>query len=120
MAIRLYASGLLHKSGFEDGDILDDILYDAGFNDDHPDHEHLSFFHEILSELVERFIVPALGEDVKVDRIGTIHNPIRIRSEVTHELRARLEADGAFVDIPIDTILDRAKKIATHRAQRCA
>lgn len=74
--IKLNSIGLRSKWGFDDGDInlgnFDDLLIAE------PRDRHLPFRHEVLARVVEKYIVPSLPADVKVYRIGTCHNPIRM------------------------------------------
>jgi hypothetical protein len=71
--MRFYTEGLLSKWGFNDGDILDDLLYDHfGTFDEDP--------HELLIKVVRVHILPKLEQMVEVHEINTIHNPIRATS----------------------------------------
>jgi len=71
--VTFYTHHLLSKYGFEDGDLLGDIVEERGLGVDHRD---------LLIAVVERLVVPLLDQEVVLDIIGggTFHNPIRIRS----------------------------------------
>lgn len=64
----LRAEGLLNKWGFSDGDLLAD---DTGSR------------HDLLVELVKEHLLPLLP-GVEVDRIVTIHNPVRATDATAH------------------------------------
>lgn len=71
--LTLFASGLLSKWGFCDGDRVDDWWWEV-FDESAPD--------EALEQLVEQLLLPVLtehGHTFEAYRIGTIHNPIRLR-----------------------------------------
>lgn len=81
----LDANSLLSKWGFGDGDALDDWWWDQF--DMAPDVDT----HELLYSLIVAHLVPALrdrGYEVELERIDTIHNPVRARTlngiEVDH------------------------------------
>lgn len=75
--VTLFASGLLSKWGFDDGDLLD-WIYEFGDFDR----------HAVLCAVVRQKLLPALTQKVDVQEIVTIHNPIRARTvdgkDVTH------------------------------------
>ena len=76
-AFHMDADSLLSKWGFGDGDSLDDWWWDT--YDSPPDVNT----DELLYSLVAAFLVPALrdaGYEVELERIGTIHNPVRART----------------------------------------
>ncbi|WP_435597023.1 hypothetical protein [Streptomyces anulatus] len=68
----LFSSSLLSKWGFNDGDDPCDWLDYCEAND--IDHANVDF---PLVELVRRFLVPQIDQQVTVVEIETIHNPIR-------------------------------------------
>lgn len=81
--IELRASCLPSKCGFHDGDILDDLLDDAGLYDTKmPENAHLSFAHEVLARCVEKHLLPLIPR-VTTWRVETIHNPIRTNDTLT-------------------------------------
>jgi hypothetical protein len=69
----LYASSLLSKWGFRDGDEPDDYL---DWLDDQQ-LPHPEDWHQILRHLVRTRLLPLIDEDIKVYDIETNHNPIR-------------------------------------------
>jgi hypothetical protein len=72
--LTLFSSGLLSKHGFGDGDAPDeyfDWLESQG-------RECVMFaWKPVLCEVVERYLVPVLDQEVTTVRIETSHNPIR-------------------------------------------
>lgn len=100
-AILLVASDLFRKEGFGDGDMLDDLLEDAGFDpmaekpveDDMFDAE--SFCHAVLSELVASRVRGLLPAGALTLHASRAHNPIR--ADDTPENRAALEGVRFFV-----------------------
>lgn len=110
--VTLTSASLRHKSGFEDGDVLDEILWEAGFGDDpRPEHEHLFFHHEVLAELVEKWLLPLIP-DVPTYRVGTIHNPIRVAPEY------RGEIPPASVIVDAADVIRQAEQTRAVRAAR--
>lgn len=85
--VYLHASCLSSKFGFGDGDILCDLVVDGGLNLNGaqlpPEADHLVCVeHEVLARAVERYLVPALPVPVRLYRVGSIHNPIRVEDDV--------------------------------------
>jgi hypothetical protein len=70
--VEVWTEGLLSKWGLEDGDLLDPILQDMGFD--------LSVLnaHEVLVEIIRDHVLPKLENEIEFQVIGTLHNPIRI------------------------------------------
>jgi len=68
--MRFYSESILSKWGFEDGDILTNILLDNDFDVDRDVSDR------ILSEIVKIKMLPVIKQDVEVFLIGG-HNPIR-------------------------------------------
>lgn len=67
-----YTEGFLSKWGLQDGDILDDLLFEEfGFIED------LDFEHDVLIEVVENHVLPKIENKFEYLIIGSIHNPIR-------------------------------------------
>lgn len=108
--VLLRAAGLTSKWGFADGDILDDILFDAGLNNipwpDQWDEKsfNLSFEHEVLARCVETYLLPAVPS-VKTFRIVTGHNPIRTDDTLTDEER------GVWVTVTVEQVLKIAQDV---------
>lgn len=74
--ITLFSDGLLSKWGFNDGDAPEAWL-------DYCDENGIDLppasWHPILRELVKRYLLPVLDQDVTIAYIGTSHNPVRAR-----------------------------------------
>lgn len=76
--ISLDSACLASKWGFQDGDCLDDILWNARLLPAPKESSgELSFKHAVLVELVERHLLPLIP-DVVTYKIPTHHNPIRL------------------------------------------
>jgi hypothetical protein len=84
-----HTEGLLSKWGFEDGDMLDDLLWDCGYRgtDERAILDPVDeigpiygFAHVVLIVTVVAHVLPAIDQVVDVYTIGTIHNPIRART----------------------------------------
>ncbi len=116
--VRFYTWGLLSKWGFQDGDLLFDVLYDQGIDLPATSHDDLrrSPEHELLISLVRDYVLPAIDQDVDVYEIHTIHNPIRARTVAGQRVDDHAEPDEslitpAYVDVPLDIILERARTL---------
>lgn len=75
-AVRLFSSGLLSKWGFGDGDAPEEWL-------DYCDEHGLPYGDwrdGILPELVKRYLLPVLDQEVVITHIGTNHNPVRAQT----------------------------------------
>lgn len=119
--IVLRASGLASKWGFEDGDLLFDVL--ADFEPIEGEEFHLSFEHEVLAQLVEKRLAPViereLGESISLVRISTIHNPIRAEGESwTAVNNSRPEWDNVKVELTKDDVLREAELLKAERGNR--
>lgn len=90
----LFASGLLSKFGFSDGDLLDDYAFDEVLPED------LSR-HVPLIAAVRKYLLPALDSRVEVEEIDTIHNPIR----ATDETRQYVD-ESVSVEVTFEQIMD--------------
>lgn len=92
--LTLHASGLLSKWGFGDGDLVDDWWWEV-FDEPAP--------VEALEQLVEQLLLPVLiehGHTFEAYRIGTIHNPIRLRvldGEPIDDYAVNRQLDDIFV-----------------------
>jgi len=79
--MKIDPNGLLSKWGFGDGDMLDDLLYENGYEDawkDDADKEEGHWFdHRILVRVIEEHVVPKLDQVVETFTVWGIHNPIR-------------------------------------------
>lgn len=67
-----HTESILSKWGFDDGDMLDDLLWDNGIE--------LDDKHKLLIKVVREKVLPEIKQHVEVFEIGTIHNPIRAES----------------------------------------
>lgn len=75
----LHASSLFSKWGFGDGDALWDWYWDATGGDVPADMDD----DDTLELLVRAALIPAIeaaGHTIELERIGTIHNPLRART----------------------------------------
>lgn len=97
--MRFYTEGLLSKWGFEDGDILNELLLDNGIEPK----------HSILVRAVRDKVLPLIQQKVVVFDIETSHNPIRARTvdgvEVDHYNDNDIALVPEYVDVPNDVIL---------------
>jgi hypothetical protein len=70
---------LLSKWGFSDGALLDELLRSEGY--DHMDEdsdEWFEFARRVLCEVVERFVLPQIENEIKPYRVRGNHNPMRV------------------------------------------
>jgi hypothetical protein len=104
-AVTLRAADLYSKWGFGDGDILRDAFDDMNLGG-------IELEHETLCLLVEDKLLPILPRPVKTDRIGSIHNPIRVDDD--HLKDGSLEANAACaVTVTYEEIRRYAEKGGT-------
>lgn len=81
---------LLAKWGFADAELLNDFLRNNGFEQlDEESDEWYQFSRRVLCEVVERYVLPEIQNDIKPYRVTTSHNPVRV-----------YEVDGRRVDEP--------------------
>ncbi len=107
--MRFYTSGLLSKWGFGDGDMLDEMLWDAGI--------YLDDSHTLLIRIVRELVLPRIEQKVEVFEIGTIHNPIR--ADTVNGKRVDHCADDPgvppltpeFIEVPEEVILNLARSL---------
>lgn len=116
--MRFRTADLCSRWGFNDGDLLDDLLWDAGYTAVDirtwlsPSDETGPLWHHehaVLIVTVIAHVLPAIDQVVDVYAISTIHNPIRAR---TIDGVAVDEIDGdyegvltpGYVDVPDDVI----------------
>lgn len=115
--LTLFSSGLLSKWGFDDGDAPDEYL---DWLDEQGVGYPLDSWKRILSELVERYLVPVLDQQVTTVRIGTAHNPIRAQTvDDADAERWWHEHDGAPVLTPESVEIPFAE-VARIAAEVCA
>lgn len=92
--VELCAASLWSKWGFEDGDVLFNMLCDQEFIDTDDS--------EVLALCVEKYLVPLLPTDVKTYRIDTHHNPIRAEGwpdgapAWAHDVKVEITKDQVF------------------------
>jgi hypothetical protein len=109
--LTLYAEGLLSRWGFGDGDVVDDWWWEV-FDEPAPD--------EALEELVEQLLLPVLtehGHTFEAYRIGTIHNPIRLRVLDGEPVDVYADADNRQLDEIYVTITPLQAQLALKPAE---
>jgi hypothetical protein len=121
--VKFYTNGLLSKFGFEDGDMLDDMLDWAGYaglDQVHhftvsDEYDSFSFYHVVLSVAVCAYVVPALDQRVDIELLHTIHNPVRAnrvdgqRVESWYDSPFTLTPE--FVEVADETVLALARAL---------
>ena len=107
--MRFNTDGLLSKWGFSDGDVLSDLLYDnnLGGVDE----------HAVLQKVVTDHIVPNLKQNIELEFIHTIHNPMRAstvngKSVDWYNLDTSNIITPETVIVEDSVILDIARKIS--------
>lgn len=110
----LVSDGLLSKWGFHDGDCPDDVLGWLEANG----HGWRIDWHQVLTKLVEDYLVPALDQKVELARILTIHNPVRARTvdgrdveECWYGRQPCPELTPVVVDVPMTVVLGVALEL---------
>ncbi len=118
--MRFNTRELLHKWGFEDGDLLMPFLHAHGFDLGELNHV------DVLRAVLEGYVLPAIRNAVEWRSISTLHNPVRVTS-VDGLAVDNLQADHPdvrlvpeFVDVPDEVILTYAKGDLTSRAAEIA
>ena len=102
--IEFYPSGLLHKFGFGDGDMLEDLREEHGLKVDRSD---------LLAAVVERLVVPRLDQRVETYTIGSMHNPIRARTVDGEEADLDSTLTPEVIEVPIAQIIEVARTLPT-------
>lgn len=101
-SVQIRADGLLSKYGFEDGDVLDDLLADAGFDPveelGQRDGWSVLLGAEVLEAVVRRKFGGHLPREAIVGGMSNSHNPVRlaVRYETPETVRM-LEALAEWV-----------------------
>lgn len=111
--VTLFSSSLLSKWGFNDGDAPDDWL---DYCEAHGiDYNEVDF---PLTELVRRYLLPAIEQNVTAVEIETIHNPIRVETvdgvDVTEVWFGRAPEPTLtpeYVEIPIAEVARIAQEV---------
>ncbi len=106
--VMFFPYGLLHKYGFDDGDILLELNADLEFDLDH---------HDLLIAVVERLLIPRLDQDVDTYTIwATLHNPIRAQMIDGQEPDMDSTLTPEVVEISVADILQVARQLAATAA----
>ena len=101
--LEFYPSGLLHKFGFDDGDLMYDPIREHDLGVDH---------HDLLIAVVERLLVPRLDQEVETYTIwATLHNPIRARTVDGDEADMAFTLTPEVVEIPVADIIEVARTL---------
>jgi hypothetical protein len=104
--LHLHAENLFWKSGFGDGDILFDWIWDfADAKGIEPPTAWLDNDHEVLRRLVREHLLPLIPGEFTVYDIETIHNPIRIstwRGVEWKDYRAHAPDEVADIEAIVD------------------
>lgn len=107
-SLTLFSSSLLSKFGFNDGEEPDDVwdLLDRAGQTDLADN-----WHEVLIQLVEEYLLPALDQRVEVMRIETNHNPIRARTVDGVDVESMHDSDEVeltpdAVEVPMERVME--------------
>jgi hypothetical protein len=108
--MRFFTRDLLHKWGFEDGDILDAFLHDHGF-----DLAEMSA-HDVLCSVLESHVLPAIRNQVAWKSVCTMHNPLRVTSVDGNPIdnyktdHPGIDLQPEFVDVPDEVVLGHARR----------
>jgi hypothetical protein len=110
--ITLFSASLLSKWGFNDGDDPNEWWDYCEAHGADP-----SILDFPLVEVVQRYLIPRLDQEVTVAVIETIHNPIRVDTvdgvDVTEEWYGRSSAETRltpeYVDVPLAEVLRLAR-----------
>ena len=108
--MKFYTSGLLNKFGFQDGDMIDDLLFENfGLA------SNLNFTHNVLVKVVVDHVIPKLDQKIEQVIITTIHNPIRAGTVNGHRVDwyngNEFELTPKIVEVSDQIIIDIAKAI---------
>ena len=122
-----HTEGLLSKWGFSDGDLLDDLIWDAGMEEvgdflfDKKDEAGsiYGFDHTVLVLVLLTHVLPVLDQKVETRVIGTIHNPLRATTVDGMDVRDAWFGDREYpgaitpaeVEVPDETILALARSL---------
>lgn len=109
--ITLDGYSLFDKYGFDDGDLLIDVLaefrpYEAKWAQIKGERHEWCFAHSVLVTVVQRYLLVALPRPLSVTVLGTAHNPIRAAA-------AELDWDIAEVEVsvPVTEIHQLARQL---------
>lgn len=86
--LELHSSYLVSKGGFWDGDQFADFIHDNNYyvRRNTQQSKYLSFDHEVLKRVVERYLLPALPVCIEIHTFPTPHNPVRVTEEYWDEI----------------------------------
>lgn len=102
--MRFYLENLLSKWGFEDGGVLDDLIYENKIDIDNRD---------LLVAVVKELVLPKIEDTVEVETITTIHNPIRATlvngQQVNDTGENDIKFSVEFIDVDDSEIIKLAK-----------
>jgi hypothetical protein len=97
---------LLTKWGFADGLLLEHFLLENGFGHmDQETDEWYEFSRRVLCEVVERFVLPEIENDIKPYRVSSSHNPIRL-----------YEVDGCHMSDIVDSSILRPREVQVSKS----
>jgi hypothetical protein len=116
--VRLAADCLFSKFGFNDGDLLDDLLEDNGYTYDLGEvwgefgKTELGLSQRLLVKLVDEFLLPSLPIKLEPKICLGIHNPYRCETATAHgESTTPPEVQVCAVTIPNATVLEMAEAL---------
>lgn len=116
--VRLAADCLFSKFGFGDGDLLDDLLLDSGYDPDLGEvwdeygKTELGLSQLLLVKLVDTFLLPSLPIKLEPKICLGIHNPYRCDTAIAHgESTTPREVEINAVTIPNATVLEMAEAL---------
>lgn len=103
--IYLNSDSLFSKWGFNDGDVLDEWLYEntaysGSYEREKPgtDASFHGFTHALLIRLVRKYLLPLAPRQVSTYTIGSIHNPIRAEDGEAQDFFAEVHLTYEQVD----------------------
>lgn len=108
--VRFYTNGLCSKFGFNDGDLLEDVIEDLNDGVFIP-----ALNHRVLAAVVKEFVIPKLDQNVEIMEVETIHNPIRVSKINGVELTYN-QGDPTLTPEYIDVSKDAIIKIVTRES----
>jgi hypothetical protein len=103
---------LLSKWGLEDGDILQSLLVQHGFdlgtlND-----------HDVLRSIIKELVIPAIVNCVEIQELSTLHNPVRITAvdgapvDNSRASHPEIDLQPTVIDVPDEVVLEYAARAA--------
>lgn len=114
--VRIDADSLFSKFGFGDGDLLDDLLLDNGYDPDLGEvwdkygKTKLGLSQRLLVKLVDTFLLPSLPIKLEPKVCLGIHNPYRCATAIAHgESTTPHDLEVRAVTVPNATVLEMAE-----------